>query len=307
MNFNKKTILSFLTFASFVVLACILNSAASNAASSARTFIPATAKVEAEKDKSEEKPDASKLDTQYDYLPNMPEGQKLELSWHDEFEGDEIDTTKWSTRGDYPRKGGHWMKETVKIKDGKLVIEVINKDGKFAGGCVTSQGKFEQTYGYFVARCKLQSQPGHWSAFWLNCKTIGSIKNGGKDGAEIDIMEKPWLTDKVQHTLHWDGYTKKHHKQKAKIHKFKGIMEGYHTFSCLWTPDEYVFYIDGKETWRTKAGSVCQVPAYVLLSEEIGKWGGDIKKAKLPDAFTCDYVRVYKIVKTNDKKNSDSK
>ncbi|MCH7559455.1 MAG: alpha-L-fucosidase [Planctomycetes bacterium] len=29
------------------------------------------------------------------------------------------------------------------------------------------------------------------------------------------------------------------------------------------------------------------------LTEEIGKWGGDIKKAKLPDYFVVDYVRVY--------------
>ena len=42
--------------------------------------------------------------------------------------------------------------------------------------------------------------------------------------------------------------------------KVPGVMEGWHTFSLLWLPDEYVFYVDGKETWRTKAGGVCQVP-----------------------------------------------
>ncbi len=63
-------------------------------------------------------------------------------------------------------------------------------------------------------------------------------------------------------------------------------------------PDKYIIYIDGKETWRTKAGGVSQVPEYVLLSDEIGKWGGDIKKARLPDKFLVDYVRVYDLVKT---------
>ena len=44
------------------------------------------------------------------------------------------------------------------------------------------------------------------------------------------------------------------------------------------------------------AGGVCQVPEYIKLSDEIGDWAGDIKKAKLPDAFLVDYVRVYDVV-----------
>lgn len=53
---------------------------------------------------------------------------------------------------------------------------------------------------------------------------------------------------------------------------------------------------DGKETWRTSAGGVCQAPLYIKLSDEIGKWGGDIAKATLPDEFLVDYVRVYDLV-----------
>ena len=73
-------------------------------------------------------------------------------------------------------------------------------------------------------------------------------------------------------------------------------MQGFHDYSLLWTPTEYVFYIDGKETWRTKAGGVCQVPLYIKLSDEVGDWAGDIKKVKLPDEFLVDHVRVYDLV-----------
>ena len=38
------------------------------------------------------------------------------------------------------------------------------------------------------------------------------------------------------------------------------------------------------------------MPLYIKLSDEIGKWGGDIKKAKLPDRFLVDYVRVYDLI-----------
>ncbi len=37
------------------------------------------------------------------------------------------------------------------------------------------------------------------------------------------------------------------------------LTEGFHEYGLLWTPEEYVFYVDGKEVWRTQAGGVSQV------------------------------------------------
>ncbi len=108
-------------------------------------------------------------------------------------------------------------------------------------------------------------------------------------------MGKPWLDDSVQHTFHWDGYGPDH-KTEGNVVQVPGIMNGFHTFGLWWKPDEYVFFIDGRETWHTAAGGVCQVPEYMLLSDEIGSWGGDILKAELPDHFLVDYVRVYDLV-----------
>ena len=142
---------------------------------------------------------------------------------------------------------------------------------------------------------QLQKQPGHWSAFWIMGDGVNKVGSGGRDGTEIDIYEKPWLDDRVQQTLHWDGYGKDH-KTVGNVAKVSGVMEGWHTFGLWWKPDEYIFYVDGKETWRTKASGVCQVPEYIKLSDEIGDWAGDIKKATLPDAFLVDYVRVYDVV-----------
>ena len=156
-------------------------------------------------------------------------------------------------------------------------------------------GKFEHAFGYYVARVKLQKQPGHWSAFWLYNNCVGEIGDQGRDGFEIDIMEKPWLDDRVNHAIHWDGYGKEH-KSEGKVSRVPNVMKGFHTFSLLWSPTEYVFYVDGKETWKTKAGGVCQVPLYIKLSDEVGDWAGDIKKVKQPDEFLVDYVRVYDLV-----------
>ena len=126
---------------------------------------------------------------------------------------------------------------------------------------------------------------------------VNIVGNGGQDGTEIDIMEKPWLDDRVQHTFHWDGYGQDH-KTEGKIVDVRGVMNGFHTFGLWWTPDEYIFFVDGRETWRSRAGGVCQVPEYILLSDEVGPWGGDITQAKLPDRFLVDYVRVYDLIDT---------
>ncbi|MGE5609596.1 MAG: family 16 glycosylhydrolase [Bacillota bacterium] len=229
-------------------------------------------------------------------LPAAPAGKMWKLVWQDEFEGSKLDESKWDVTGDYQRRDGYWMKKAC-VLDGKgnLAIRTFQEDGKYIDGCVRTRGKFEHAFGYYVARIQLQQQPGHWPAFWLMGEGVGSLSNEGRDGTEIDIMEKPWRDDRVSHALHWDGYGKEH-KSQAHEANVPGMMQGFHTFALSWTPDEYVFYVDGKETWRTQAGGVCQVPLYIKLSDEIGKWGGDIAKAKLPDQFLVDYVRVYELV-----------
>ena len=228
-----------------------------------------------------------------DTLPPAPDGKTWDLVWHDEFDGKKLDESKWDVPPDGKRRDAWWMRKAITL-DGKghLVISTLKEDDKYIDGCVRTRGKFEHAFEYYVARIKLQSQPGHWSAFWLMGHGVGKIGNDGRDGTEIDIMEKPWRDKRVQHALHWDGYGK-HHQSKGHVAEVPGVMEGFHTFALWWSPDEYVFYVDNKETWRTKAGGVCQVPLYIKLSDEVGKWGGDISKAKLPDQFLVDYVRVY--------------
>lgn len=230
-----------------------------------------------------------------DDLPQPPEGKSWKLTWHDEFNTTKLDDSKWEVPNG-KRRDGWWSPKAVSL-DGKgnLVISTLKQGDRYLDACVRTRGKFEHAHGYYVARIKLQSQLGHWSAFWLYNSSVGKVGNEGRDGTEIDIMEKPWLDGRVQQTLHWDGYGKAH-RSKGKVTVVPGVMDGFHTFSIWWDQDEYVFYVDGKETWRTNAGGVCQVPLYIKLSDEIGDWAGKISAAKLPDQFLVDYVRVYDLV-----------
>jgi beta-glucosidase len=233
-------------------------------------------------------------------LPEPPSGKVWRLVWHDEFEGTRLDETKWASPPAGPRRGGWWLPEAVKLDgQGHLVIQTYWDGSRYVDGCVRTRDKFEPTFGWFEARIRFQRQPGHWSAFWLYNDSVGSTANAGRDGTEIDIMERPWLDDRVQHALHWDGYGSQH-KSDGKVVEVPGIMEGFHTFALWWTPEEYRFYVDGQETWRTSAGGVCQVPLYIKLSDEIGDWAGTIRREQLPDEFLVDYVRVYQLADAAD-------
>ncbi len=55
-----------------------------------------------------------------------------------------------------------------------------------------------------------------------------------------------------------------------------------------------MFYVDGKESWRTDRG-VSGVHSYVLLTCEVDKWGGNMEEFEhlLPDSVKFDYVRIY--------------
>jgi hypothetical protein len=66
------------------------------------------------------------------------------------------------------------------------------------------------------------------------------------------------------------------------------------SFNCNWSPDGYIFFVDGKETWRTDAGGVCSIPLHLLLSGEMGGWSGNPNKARnLPDYAYFDYIRAW--------------
>jgi len=228
-----------------------------------------------------------------DSLPPAPAGKEWKLAWQDEFTGATLDEAKWNRLGDWKRRDGFWVKDDAYLSgEGTLLLRTRKDGDRYTCGAINTQGKFEHSFGYYVARCKMPEQPGHWPAFWIMGAGVGKVGDDGRDGTEIDIVEIPWRDGKITFNLHWDGYGKDHQSAGSNT-TIPALTEGFHDYGLLWLPEEYVFYVDGKEVWRSTAGGVCQVPQYLKLTEEIGKWGGDIARATLPDFFEVDYVRVY--------------
>ena len=101
------------------------------------------------------------------------------LVWSDEFNGPQLDTSKWV----YDIGGGKWgnqeleyytdQAQNISIKDGHLAIVArpekhtdTNKTiWNYTSGRIKTLGKFTQTYGRFQARIKIPFGQGIWPAF----------------------------------------------------------------------------------------------------------------------------------------------
>lgn len=234
-------------------------------------------------------------------LPAPIQGQDYRLVFQDEFDGEagaKADPRKWSPRHAGKWRGGWNMEDAARLDGhGHLVLTTRQSGDRFETGHIGTQGKFAATHGYFECRCQVQKQEGFWSAFWIQSPTMGKpVGDAAAAGIEIDVMEylcNKHHKDKAMHTAHWDGYAKEHHKTEHVEKKVPGLSEGFHTFAVKWDEAGYVFYTDGVETGRWRKAPVSNRPEFLILSCEIGPWAGDIRKARLPDAFTVDYVRVW--------------
>ena len=229
-------------------------------------------------------------------------GTKYELTFEDNFDGDELDMNKWEycpewVRGDF---GAKWSPKMAEVKDGNLYLNTAyDDDGTVISGAIQTEHTFTQTYGYFETRAMLPKPDiGFWCAFWMMCGSVGKVDGSAVSGVELDVFESITNSHRtVQHNLHWDGYLKDH---KSTGEQYRGedmdLYNGWHTYAVEWTEDEYIFYIDDKESFRTSDPGICNQPGYMLLSIEYGSATGKTKISPedVGPCFRVDWVRAYK-------------
>jgi len=227
-----------------------------------------------------------------------PEKAEAQLLFEDGFDGLVIDASRWEKCPEWERQGAsQWENDNSYVENGNLVLKISphsSKEKYVFTGAVRSRGLFERKFGYFEARIKFPVCPGTWGAFWLMYGPGSIVDGSGRDGTEIDIIESIYNQDgKANSALHWDGYAEGH-KSESKSYAGTNIYDGnFHTFALEWKEDQYIFFIDNIEKWRTSAGGVCQVPLYMKLTVEAAPWAGTIDMTKLPDFMLVDYVKVF--------------
>ena len=229
--------------------------------------------------------------TQIQFDP-LKEGYKLE--WEDEFNGNSLDTSKWSVRGIGPRAAGFVSEKAVKVNDGNLELYSTKSGDSLLIGAVGTQNKFMVKYGYFECRAQLQKSKGNWAAFWIQSPGISSGEDPGEFGTEIDIFEyfKKNGENIISHNLHW-AYGPNQQSIGGLQSVVDGVNKGFHTFGLEWTPEKYSFFVDGLKYYEVSK-AVSHTEEYIILSMELPAKLEELIEAIFPDVFIVDYVKVYK-------------
>lgn len=222
-------------------------------------------------------------------LPNRPEagGDVLpankgwSLVWADEFDGNDLDFSKWEIEescwggGNSERQCYTNRFKNVEVVNGVLRLKAYREtvtgpefpqgypDGrgrqitqKYTSGKVRTLGRADWTYGRFSARMKLPEGQGTWSAFWM----LPSENSYGPWAAsgEIDIMEVVNLGERCDEcvgeegenrtsgALHFGGEwpRNEYHVDYHPLPGGPGAAGDYHVYSVEWGEGLINWFID---------------------------------------------------------------
>jgi beta-glucanase (GH16 family) len=233
-----------------------------------------------------------------------------QLLWHDEFDGNAIDTANWT----YDLGGGGWgngemqtytnAPENARVENGLLIIEARKEDNgqggfKFTSARLKTQGLQTFQYGRIEARIKVPAGKGFWPAFWMLGENFPVV--GWPDCGEIDIMEYVGREpDLIIGTMHGPGYSGAVGLSKWYRPGFN-IADDFHTYAIEWDTNQISWFFDGEQysTYtREDVGNrqwVFDQPFFIILNHAIGGTLGGLvtPDTQFPSQYLIDYVRVY--------------
>ena len=208
------------------------------------------------------------------------------MTWHDEFDGNKLDTTKWGYQygcfDPAQRSQVNYTDspENVSVRDGYLNLTArysptktkwdgtqiprTCKDGStvydapFTSGMITTKTKdgtvlyaAPGTGFYAEARIKLPAARSSWSSFWAT-----GTKGGWPGNGEIDVFEsKGYDPSFLMSNIHTPrvGNPKKTTQHQGMMHGDTATSQSeFHTYGVLKTADAIEFYFDGQMTHRVK-------------------------------------------------------
>jgi len=236
----------------------------------------------------------------------LPPGKTWNLVWHDEFNGAEIDKTKWMCResfwgADFPafahdfegvemtgrgtvrlhlmRKGDQFC--SPHLQTGSLTYDIPKDKPGFWPFGAYRKPLFMHKFGYYEIRCRQPKYPGWHSAFWLQAPGIGSSPDPAACGVETDIMEnyRQHTDGKIVGGNGWNGYGRDSRWFGHFSWDYEELADGWCDYGVDWSPNGYTFYANGKKVGEQNA-PVSNVEQFILVSTEprgyrqIGNDGG---------------------------------
>lgn len=228
-----------------------------------------------------------------DHEPSyLPDG-KWNLVWSDEFDGAELDRTKWDFRLNFWGKESPTFSEdavldgkgylhlplvldngvykSAHLQTGSLTYDIPNKQGGIWPFGKFREPKFMHKFGYYEIRCNLPKNEGWHAGFWLQAPGIGVHPDPKCCGVEVDIMES-YRQPSEGNIICGIGYGGYGEDSRWPGH-FSFPVENtdeFHTYAVDWSEDGYIFYFDSKEVGRRMAPDypVSHVDQFILVSTE---------------------------------------
>jgi beta-glucanase (GH16 family) len=201
---------------------------------------------------------------------DAPPAPDWKLVWSDEFDGKDIDPTKWDFdlgNGFFNRSANAWIggwgnnelqyytrvPANVFLQDGLLHIRAQKEAYK---GCAYTSARvisrkqdgrplFNKQYGRFEFRAKLPTGRGLWPALWLLPQT--EQYGGWAASGEIDVLEaRGQEPGKVVGTLHYGArWPANAHSGQAYVLPDHGTIADFHIYALEWEPGEIRWFVDG--------------------------------------------------------------
>lgn len=181
---------------------------------------------------------------------SVPGQGEYQLVWHDEFDLDKLDSTKWAKA--YltvnPEVTYEKGKEFIYVSDGKLNFDIVSRT-RLPMPVSTRESMYYQ-YGYIQCSMKFPSEYGGWPAFWMTSdpNNPNLNLNGSKYLAEVDVLESFGDSHRFDTTIHkWYLDTGNH--DSLPIGKYElpdmALADEYHVYGFGWDAEKMWFDLDG--------------------------------------------------------------
>jgi hypothetical protein len=212
-----------------------------------------------------------------------PATGRWRLAFDDEFDGNTVDWSVWSSaHGELRSLSTRWPENAV-VSGGQLHLITRKEhrgDAQWTAASIWTKS-FEQKYGYWEARYRYAKTPGLNNAFWMIHNTSGN------DGFEIDVNEGHYPNE-VNATLHQSGVADDSTRYLAPV----DLSQDFHVYGCKWDAQQVIYYMDGKEIAR-KPNKKANLPVPAMLSTAVLPWAGAPSDTLNGKGMDVDWVRVY--------------
>lgn len=262
-------------------------------------------------------------------------------AFEDTFSGTSIDAAVWNDqRREHesvyaPRTCARTDPAARRVEKGVLHLGIALDPARLDQRCqyTTDEGAGEQSYlltsqvatehtrlfrhGIAAARMKPQRAKGMHSAFWLLPEATKFTDGDPAAGTEIDVVEFFGETPNGRETIgsfvsyYEPGWQNVQHggmfrEARRVLDDDSRWWDEFHVFSVEWTPEEYIFRIDGREYHR-ETNAVSQAQQYLVLSmlasdHELAELTAD----EFDDTAQVDWVRVYDATSTTSTRSTRS-